>query len=242
MSKRQRRRMTERRSVHMQHSRRRTVLPLAVAAVAAPAVAAPAAQASPHVVRLNGSVLNGLAFHRIDAMARAEHGLRRDNTSAAKAIANATQTGLLRPRPARPQRPVAPAKPVALSPTVMAPAPTPVEIQVAPTPAATPVQPSGTTAPASGTTAPATAASHARARRDSGSGRHGFTRRDFGSGLHGGTLRPRHRRSRAHLPTRLPAARSRRPPRRRPPPRLPEPPTPRRRPATPAATAAPATP
>ena len=163
MSKRQRRRMTERRSVHMQHSRRRTVLPLAVAAVAAPAVAAPAAQASPHVVRLNGSVLNGLAFHRIDAMARAERGLRRDNTSAAKAIANATQTGLFRRRPGRPRRPVAPAKPVALSPTVMAPAPTPVEIQVAPTPAATPVQASGTTAPASGTTAPATASTPAPA-------------------------------------------------------------------------------
>lgn len=51
MSKRQRRRVNDRRSVHMQ---RRTVLPLAVAAVAAPAVAAPAAEASPHVVRLNG--------------------------------------------------------------------------------------------------------------------------------------------------------------------------------------------
>ena len=129
MSKRQRRRVTERRSVHMQHSRRRTVLPLAVAAVAAPAVAAPAAQASPHVVRLNGSVLTGLAFDHIDAMARAEHGLRRDSTSAAKAIANSTQTGLFRPRPGRPQRPVAPA-------TASAPAP-----------AATPA-PASTTAPA----------------------------------------------------------------------------------------------
>ncbi len=156
MSKRQRRRVTERRSVHMQHSRRRTVLPLAVAAVAAPAIAAPAAQASPHVVRLNGSVLTGLAFHHVDAMARAEHGLRRDNKSAAKAIANATQTGLFRPRPGRPRRPVAPAKPVALSPTVMAPAPTPVEIQVAPIPAATPAQGSGATAPAPAAAAPGT--------------------------------------------------------------------------------------
>ncbi len=110
---------------------RRTVLPLAVAAVAAPAVAAPAAQASPHVVRLNGSVLTGLAFHHTDAMTRAEHGLRGDNTSVAKALTNATQTGLFRPRPGRPRRPVAP---VPLSPTVMAPASTPVEIQLPPAP------------------------------------------------------------------------------------------------------------
>ena len=55
-------------------------------------------------------------------MARAENRRRRENTSAAKAIANATQTGLAAAAgPA--QRPVAPAKPVALSPTVMAPAP-----------------------------------------------------------------------------------------------------------------------
>ena len=153
MSKRQRRRVNERRSVHMQ---RRTVVPLAVAAVAAPAVAAPAAQASPHVVRLNGSVLTGLAFHHTDPMARAEHGLRRDNTSAAKALTNATQTGLFRPRPGRPRRPVAP---VPLSPTVMAPAPTPVEIQLPSAPAATAAPGSGTTAPATASTpAPATPA------------------------------------------------------------------------------------
>ena len=172
MSKRQRRRVNERRSVHMQ---RRTVLPLAMAAVAAPAVAAPAAQAVPHV-RFDGSVLNGVAFHHTtrdsfarlserstslsgrtsavdDAIAGAETGMRRQNTSAAKALTNATQTGLFRARPGRPRRPVAP---VPLSPTVMAPAPTPVEIQL-------PAAPAATAAPGSGTTAPATASTPAPA-------------------------------------------------------------------------------
>ena len=158
MSKRQRRRVNERRSVHMQHSKRRTVLPLAVAAVAAPAVAAPVAQAAPRVLRLDGTVLKAGSRHanhdalaRLtgngasldgrtaaadDAVARADNRLRREHAIAAKPIANATRTGqaaaLHRSRPNRPRRPTAP---TALSPANFAPVAAPVVITAVPAPA-----------------------------------------------------------------------------------------------------------
>ena len=56
MSKRQRRRVSKRRIIHMEQVKRRGVLdprwPIALAAMAAPAVAAPAAQAAPQVHHL----------------------------------------------------------------------------------------------------------------------------------------------------------------------------------------------
>ncbi len=61
MSKRQRRRVTKRRSMHVEHVKRRSVLdprlPIALAVVAAPAAVAPAAQASPATHHLDAAAL-----------------------------------------------------------------------------------------------------------------------------------------------------------------------------------------
>ena len=120
MSKRQRRRVTDRRNIHMQRTRRRTAVPLAVAAVAAPAVAAPAAQAAPQA--LHHASLDVRTLTADKALGRADNRLQRERATAARAIANATLTGdgnaLYRPKPNRPRRP---SRPIPLSPTLFAP-------------------------------------------------------------------------------------------------------------------------
>ena len=78
MSKRQRRRVSKRRTVHMEQVKHRAVLvprlSIALAAVAAPAVVAPAAQAAPRVHHFEGSALKAVGFDMLKAPSgRAPH-------------------------------------------------------------------------------------------------------------------------------------------------------------------------
>ncbi|HEX4280139.1 MAG TPA: hypothetical protein VHZ27_05195, partial [Solirubrobacteraceae bacterium] len=167
MSKRQRRRVNERRHAHM-----RRAVPLALVAVAAPAAVAPAAQAAPRAVHLDGTVLNGLGPHHNDSIARAENRFRRERAFAAKALGNVSRTmpesGFYRPRSNRPLRLSAPVHPAAPA-RPSAPATSPAAIAasgdslagaaIAPAPVPTPAPvPAPTTAPAPSSAAPAVTA------------------------------------------------------------------------------------
>lgn len=78
MSKRQRRRVSKRRAVHMDHVKqpaglvRRLSIAVA-AAVAGPAIAAPAAQAAPRAHHFDGSAIRAVGFDMPKALANRAH-------------------------------------------------------------------------------------------------------------------------------------------------------------------------
>ena len=110
MSKRQRRRVSKRRTVHMEQVKHRAVLvprlSIALAAVAAPAVVAPAAQAAPRVHYFEGSALKAVGFDMLKAPSgRAPHVHRLATASFAGLAQTGSAAAPSAPTPAPRRRP-----------------------------------------------------------------------------------------------------------------------------------------
>ena len=140
MSKRQRRRVNKRRTIHMEQVKHRAGLvprlSIAVAAVAVPAIAPPAAQAAPRAHHFEGSALRAVGFDVLKAPTGRAHRAHRLSDASFTGLAVTGAAAAPAPAPASAPMSAAAGAAIAAAPPPAAPAPA-VPGQSAPTPSTT---------------------------------------------------------------------------------------------------------